>query len=197
MCEISPDHRFLAYSIYVMDKGFFTLCVKDLNAGSLHHKPRVDRVDTLAWSKDGLVLFYTVLNNSNRPSRYVMLWFNCNQSLISCLTWYFFFFFFKYGSQPLLIFFAFITRVFFSVLESSQPDTLLIEEFDDTAYLTIRGTKDYHFITVTSSSSKSLQVNLSHFLIFRHLFISLPNNLCACVAIGLYPRYNEPWCWVA
>ena len=78
MCEISPDHRFLAYSIYVMDKGFFTLCVKDLNAGSLQNKPRVDRVDTLAWSKDGHVLFYTVLNNSNRPSRYVMLWFNCN-----------------------------------------------------------------------------------------------------------------------
>ncbi|XP_059069028.1 uncharacterized protein LOC131067560 isoform X2 [Cryptomeria japonica] len=117
MCEISPDHRFIAYSIYVMDKGFFTLCVKDLNTGSLHHKPKVDRIDTLAWSKNGLALFYTVLNNSNRPS-----------------------------------------RAFCRVLESSAPDTLLMEEFDDTAYLTIRGTKDYQFITVTCSSSKSLQV---------------------------------------
>ncbi|KAH9311848.1 hypothetical protein KI387_026883, partial [Taxus chinensis] len=119
MCEISPDHRFVAYAIYVVDKGFFTLCVKDLKTASLHHKPKVDSIDTLSWSKDGRTLFYTVTNNLRRPY-----------------------------------------QVFCSMLETTEPDTLLMEELDDSRYLTIRGTKDYQFITINCSSSKLSQVYL-------------------------------------
>jgi protease II len=70
--EISPDHHFLAYTVYVKEKDFFTLCVKDLRSSCLHHKPKVDRVASLAWAKDGCSLLYTVTNSSKRPFRYVM-----------------------------------------------------------------------------------------------------------------------------
>lgn len=67
--EISPDHRFLAYTMYDKDNDYFKLSVRDLNFGSLCSKPQVDRVSNLAWAKDGQALLYTVTDHNKRPYR--------------------------------------------------------------------------------------------------------------------------------
>ncbi|XP_038971658.1 protease 2 isoform X2 [Phoenix dactylifera] len=69
LSEVSPDHRFLAYTMYDKDKDSFTLSVRDLTTGSLCDKPRADRVANLSWAMNGKALLYTVTNNEKRPYR--------------------------------------------------------------------------------------------------------------------------------
>ncbi|KAI3946033.1 hypothetical protein MKX01_024789 [Papaver californicum] len=69
LSEISPDHRFLAYTMYDKDNDCFKLSVRDLSSGYLFKKPEVDRVAGLAWGKDGKSLFYTVTDSDKRPYR--------------------------------------------------------------------------------------------------------------------------------
>lgn len=60
MSEISPDHKFLAYTMYDKDNDYFRLCVRNLNSGALCSKPHADRVSNLAWAKNGQALLYVV-----------------------------------------------------------------------------------------------------------------------------------------
>ncbi|WOK99617.1 hypothetical protein Cni_G08329 [Canna indica] len=69
LSEVSPDHHFLAYTMYDKDKDSFTLSVKDLTTGSLCDKPRVDRVANLSWAMNGKALLYTVTDKDKRPYR--------------------------------------------------------------------------------------------------------------------------------
>ncbi|XP_068654569.1 uncharacterized protein [Aristolochia californica] len=69
LSEVSPDHRFLAYTMYDKDNDYFTMSVRDLALGSLCDKPRADRVANLAWAADGKTLLYTVTNGNKRPYR--------------------------------------------------------------------------------------------------------------------------------
>ncbi|ONK76002.1 uncharacterized protein A4U43_C03F22810 [Asparagus officinalis] len=69
LSEISPDHRFLAYTMYDKDKDCFTLSVRDLSTGSLCDKPHADRVSNLSWAMNGKALLYTVTNKDKRPFR--------------------------------------------------------------------------------------------------------------------------------
>ncbi|PIA52390.1 hypothetical protein AQUCO_01000335v1, partial [Aquilegia coerulea] len=69
LSEISPDHRFLAYTMYDKDNDYFRLSVRDLSSGSLCSQPEADRVSNLAWAKDGKALLYTVTNDNKRPYR--------------------------------------------------------------------------------------------------------------------------------
>ncbi|KAK9142034.1 hypothetical protein Syun_011434 [Stephania yunnanensis] len=43
LSEVSPDHRFLAYTMYNKDNDSFRLSVRDLSSGSLCSKPDVER----------------------------------------------------------------------------------------------------------------------------------------------------------
>lgn len=67
LSEVSPDHRFLAYTMYDKDNDYFRLSVKNLNSGSLCSKPQVDRVSNLAWAKGGQALLYVVTDQNKRP----------------------------------------------------------------------------------------------------------------------------------
>ncbi|KAF8405120.1 hypothetical protein HHK36_010018 [Tetracentron sinense] len=69
LSEVSPDHRFLAYTMYDKDNDYFRLSVRDLTSGSLCSKPQADRVANLAWAKDGQALLYTVTDSNKRPYR--------------------------------------------------------------------------------------------------------------------------------
>ncbi|XP_028550624.1 uncharacterized protein LOC110111189 [Dendrobium catenatum] len=69
LSEVSPDHRFLAYTMYDKEKDSFTLSVRDLASGTLLDKPRADRVANLSWAMDGKALLYTVTNSEKRPHR--------------------------------------------------------------------------------------------------------------------------------
>ncbi|KGN60766.1 uncharacterized protein LOC101207722 [Cucumis sativus] len=69
LSEVSPDHRFLAYTMYDKDNDYFRLSVKNLSSGSLCSKPQVDRVSNLAWAKGGQSLLYVVTDQNKRPCR--------------------------------------------------------------------------------------------------------------------------------
>ncbi|KAG0464927.1 hypothetical protein HPP92_019091 [Vanilla planifolia] len=69
LSEVSPDHHFVAYTMYDKEKDAFTLSVRDLATGTLLAKPRVDRVANLAWVMNGAALLYTVTNSDKRPCR--------------------------------------------------------------------------------------------------------------------------------
>ncbi|KAJ0041130.1 hypothetical protein Pint_28154 [Pistacia integerrima] len=69
LSEVSPDHRFLAYTMYDKDNDYFKLSVRNLNSGSLCSKPQAVRVSNIAWAKDGQTLFYVVTDDNKRPYR--------------------------------------------------------------------------------------------------------------------------------
>ncbi|KAF5463876.1 hypothetical protein F2P56_014004 [Juglans regia] len=69
LSEVSPDHRFLAYTMYDKDNDYFKLSVRNLNSGSLCSKPQAGRVSNLAWAKDGQALLYVLTDNNKRPYR--------------------------------------------------------------------------------------------------------------------------------
>lgn len=69
--DVSPDHHFIAYTMYDKDKDSFTLCVRDLTTGMLCGKPQADRVANLSWAMNGKALLYTVTDNDKRPYRSV------------------------------------------------------------------------------------------------------------------------------
>lgn len=71
LSEVSPDHRFLAYTMYDKDNDYFKLSVRNLNSGSLCSKPQAGRVSNLAWAKDGQALLYVLTDNNKRPYRWV------------------------------------------------------------------------------------------------------------------------------
>ena len=70
LSEVSPDHRFIAYTMYDKDNDFFKLSVRTLNSGALCSKPQADRVSNLAWAKDGQALVYVVTDQEKRPYRW-------------------------------------------------------------------------------------------------------------------------------
>lgn len=72
LSEISPDHRYLAYTMYDKDNDYFKLSVRDLNFGSLCDKPQAERVSGLAWAKGGQALLYVVTDQNKRPYRFVL-----------------------------------------------------------------------------------------------------------------------------
>ncbi|PWA59727.1 prolyl oligopeptidase family protein [Artemisia annua] len=67
--EVSPDHRYIAYTMYDKDNDFFKLCVRDLNFGSLCSKPQADWVCNVAWAKGGQALLYVVTDHNKKPYR--------------------------------------------------------------------------------------------------------------------------------
>ncbi|OAY84613.1 Dipeptidyl aminopeptidase BI [Ananas comosus] len=69
LSEVSPDHRYIAYTMYDKDKDSFTLSVRDLTTGTLCDKPHADRVANLSWAMNGQALLYTVTNDDKRPYR--------------------------------------------------------------------------------------------------------------------------------
>lgn len=69
LSEVSPNHRYLAYTMYDKDNDCFRLSVRDLNLGLLCSKPQVERVSNIAWAKNGQALFYVVTNHDKRPYR--------------------------------------------------------------------------------------------------------------------------------
>ncbi|EEF40045.1 protease 2 [Ricinus communis] len=69
LSEVSPDHKFLAYTMYDKENDWFRLSVRNLNSGALCSKPQADRVSNLAWAKDGQALLYVVTDQYKRPCR--------------------------------------------------------------------------------------------------------------------------------
>ncbi|XP_071708962.1 uncharacterized protein [Rutidosis leptorrhynchoides] len=67
-CRISPDHRFLAYTIDVSGDERFLLQVKNLERGTIIPTLRIEDVVSLAWAQDSCTLFYTVyVIDANNP----------------------------------------------------------------------------------------------------------------------------------
>ncbi len=67
--SISPDHRYLAYSLDTDGSESFLLRVKDVKSGQLLPDEIRGTYYTLAWANDSQTFFYTVFDAAHRPHR--------------------------------------------------------------------------------------------------------------------------------
>ncbi|XP_047971308.1 dipeptidyl aminopeptidase BI [Salvia hispanica] len=68
-CRVSPDHRFLAYTVDTKGDEQFQLQIKDIANDSVLPQPKVTGVVSLAWAQDSSTLFYTLCDQNLRPYR--------------------------------------------------------------------------------------------------------------------------------
>ncbi|MFH1170240.1 MAG: S9 family peptidase [Candidatus Vogelbacteria bacterium] len=66
---VSPDHRYLAYSVDQTGAEIFDLQIKDLTTGALLPEIITGTYYTLAWANDSQTFFYTSLDAVKRPYR--------------------------------------------------------------------------------------------------------------------------------
>jgi oligopeptidase B len=66
---VSPDHKFLAYSVDTSGAEEFTLHIKDLSTGELLGQTISSTSLGVAWANDSRTLFYTVQDRARRPCR--------------------------------------------------------------------------------------------------------------------------------
>jgi oligopeptidase B len=67
MMQVSPDHRWLAYTLDTSGAEEFTVFIRDLSTGELLPERLERSSPRVAWANDGLTLFYTVLDTARRP----------------------------------------------------------------------------------------------------------------------------------
>ncbi|MBP7693888.1 MAG: S9 family peptidase [Anaerolineales bacterium] len=67
--EISPDQRWLAYSVDFAGDEAYTLRIKDLATGALLPEAIENTYYSLAWAADNATLFYTTLDPALRPEK--------------------------------------------------------------------------------------------------------------------------------
>jgi oligopeptidase B len=67
MMQVSPDHRFLAFTVDTTGAEEFTLFIKDLTEGRLLPDRLSRCAQRLAWANDSRTLFYAMLDEAHRP----------------------------------------------------------------------------------------------------------------------------------
>jgi oligopeptidase B len=65
--EVSPDHRFLAYTLDTVGSESFDLFVKDITTGAVVDGPIHGLSYDVQWANDSRTLFYTILDEQMRP----------------------------------------------------------------------------------------------------------------------------------
>ena len=65
--EVSPDHRYLAYSTDTTGSETYTIQIKDLQTGKVFPEKIPNTYYSLAWANDNRTFFYTVLDAAKRP----------------------------------------------------------------------------------------------------------------------------------
>ncbi|KAK3133608.1 hypothetical protein QOZ80_6AG0538650 [Eleusine coracana subsp. coracana] len=68
-CRISPDHRFLAYTIDASGGELFSLEVKDLHSKNVVFSSADKGIVSVAWARNSENLFYTVCDETLRPNQ--------------------------------------------------------------------------------------------------------------------------------
>ncbi|KAF8781070.1 hypothetical protein HU200_001043 [Digitaria exilis] len=68
-CRISPDHRFLAYTVDTSGGELFSLEVKDLQTQNVVFSSPDKGIVSLAWARSCESLFYTVCDETLRPNQ--------------------------------------------------------------------------------------------------------------------------------
>ncbi len=67
--SVSPDHRYLAYSIDYTGRERYRLYVKDLSTGRILADSAANAYYQAVWAQDSRTLFYTILDKTFRPYR--------------------------------------------------------------------------------------------------------------------------------
>ena len=69
--EVSPDHRYLAYSTDTVGTEHFTLVIKDLKTGAILRESMSNTSPDVEWAEDGTTLdrLLLTLDNEYNPSR--------------------------------------------------------------------------------------------------------------------------------
>ncbi len=64
---VSPNHRYLAYSVDTTGSETYTIYIKDLKTGKLFQEAIPNTYYSFAWANDNQHFFYTVLDAAKRP----------------------------------------------------------------------------------------------------------------------------------
>ena len=65
--RVSPDHSLLAYSVDTTGNEIYTIYIKDLSNGKLRKDEILNSDGNIIWANDNITLFYTTLDEINRP----------------------------------------------------------------------------------------------------------------------------------
>lgn len=66
--RVSPDHRFLAYTVDTSGEEYYTLYFKDLKTGKML-PDKAERVASVAWANDNATLLYITVDDAKRSDR--------------------------------------------------------------------------------------------------------------------------------
>lgn len=67
ICQVSPNHQILAYSVDTTGAEQYILYFLDLNTFQLYPESIPDTYASFAWGNDNQTVFYTTINESQRP----------------------------------------------------------------------------------------------------------------------------------
>lgn len=67
--EVSPDHKWLAYSVDLDGSEKYVIKVKNLVTGEMSTEAIPDTYQSLEWAEDNKTFFYTMLDANQRPDR--------------------------------------------------------------------------------------------------------------------------------
>ncbi|MGQ4647980.1 prolyl oligopeptidase family serine peptidase [Lyngbya aestuarii] len=67
VCQVSPDHQILAYSIDTSGAEQYTLFFLDLNSDKLYPETITNTYTSFTWGNDNCTVFYTQVDSANRP----------------------------------------------------------------------------------------------------------------------------------
>lgn len=149
LCEVSPDHRNIAYTMYDKDNDFFKLSVRDLVTGSLRDKPQADWVSNVSWAKNGQSLFYVATDHYKRPCKLIPIQYIQSIVLHARMV------------ECCLRYFLFAARLYCSMLGTKDDDVLLLHEPKENVYISMRHTKDFGFVTIYVLSTTTSKVKIS------------------------------------
>lgn len=130
--SISPNHRYMAYSLDTTGDEIYQLFIKDLNTNKTTELPFMDCAGSLVWANNNRHFFFTVLDDMHRPYRIMR----------SCL-----------GSQEAQVVFTDEDDRFFVHIEQSADEQLLIIQSQSKntseAWVLNANQAQYDFICVT------------------------------------------------
>ena len=67
--KVSPDQRYLAYSVDTAGNELYTVVIKDLHTGTVLREAISGTWTDVEWANDNQTIFYTVLDAAKRPSK--------------------------------------------------------------------------------------------------------------------------------
>ena len=126
--EISPSHRYLAYTVDFTGDEICTLRIRDVTSTTTvdHHFPQVPMSGMLEWGADDTIIYYTTLDSAQRPYQ-------------------------VYGR-------TFSKRADGTPDFDTYTDALIYEDLNDSHYVSMYKSQDSKYLFIESSSPETTEI---------------------------------------